>query len=76
MHIENTETYKTNEYKRIQYMYGLVFDRFELQRERSSTSGSVEEPPTQESTEGKVQKAHKKKTGLIGQEFCEKCTDN
>ena len=60
MYIENTETYKTNEYKRIQYMYGLVFDRFELQRERSSTSGSVEEPPTQESTEGKVQKDHKK----------------
>ena len=43
-------------------MYGLVFDRFELQRERSSTSGSVEEPPTQESTEpeGKVQKDHEK----------------
>lgn len=59
MYIENTETYKTNEYKRIQYMYGLVFDRFELQRERSSTSGSVEEPPTPESTEGKVQKDRK-----------------
>ena len=45
-------------------MYGLVFDRFELQRGRSSTSGSVEEPPTPESTEGKVQKAHKKKNGI------------
>ena len=48
--------------KSIQYMYGLVFDRFELQRERSSKSGSVEEPQPQESTEpeGKVQKDHKK----------------